>query len=143
MGGIPDTIPHRLLGHARTRPSSPAYYAKVGGRWQPTSYRRYVEECRTAGRALMALGFARNAKVSILGFNRPEWVIFNHGAMMAGGAAAGIYTTCSPDEVAYIVDHSESGPRRGSRAVREGRRAARQAPAPEMDRHDARRAGDR
>jgi long-chain acyl-CoA synthetase len=108
MGGIPDTIPHRLLGHARTRPSSPAYYAKVGGRWQPTSYRRYVEECRTAGRALMALGFARNAKVSILGFNRPEWVIFNHGAMMAGGAAAGIYTTCSPDEVAYIVDHSES-----------------------------------
>jgi long-chain acyl-CoA synthetase len=108
VGGGSDTIPHRLLGHARTRPSSPAYYAKVGGAWQPTSYRRYVDECRTAGRALVALGFARGGVVAILGFNRPEWVIFNHGAMLAGGAGAGIYTTCSPDEVAYIVDHSES-----------------------------------
>ena len=108
MVGSPDTIPHRLLGHGRVRPSSPAYFAKVDGRWQPTTYRRYVEECRAAARALMALGFGRDAKVSILGFNRPEWVIFNHGAMLAGGAAAGIYTTCSADEVAYIVDHSES-----------------------------------
>jgi long-chain acyl-CoA synthetase len=106
--GTPDTISHRLLQHARTRPSTPAYYAKVGGRWQPTTWRRYVEECRTAARALMALGFERDGKVSILGFNRPEWVILNHGAMLAGGAAAGIYTTSSPDEVAYIVDHSGS-----------------------------------
>src|SRR5262245_61487572 len=28
--------------------------------------------------------------------------------MMAGGVPAGIYTTCSPDEVQYIVHHSES-----------------------------------
>ncbi|MGN6110928.1 MAG: AMP-dependent synthetase/ligase, partial [Kofleriaceae bacterium] len=47
-------------------------------------------------------------KVAILGFNRPEWVILDHAAMMAGGAAAGIYTTCSPDEVQYIVHHSEA-----------------------------------
>ena len=42
------------------------------------------------------------------GFNRPEWVIFDHAAMMAGGAPAGIYTTCSPEEVQYIVHHSEA-----------------------------------
>jgi long-chain acyl-CoA synthetase len=103
-----DTIPHRLLAHAQVRPSAPAYYAKRDGKWQPTTWRRFVEECRTAARALIGLGFARDGKVSILGFNRPEWVIFNHAAMLAGGAPAGIYTTCSPDEVAYIVDHSES-----------------------------------
>ena len=28
--------------------------------------------------------------------------------MMAGGVPAGIYTTCSPEEVQYIVHHSES-----------------------------------
>jgi long-chain acyl-CoA synthetase len=28
--------------------------------------------------------------------------------MVAGGAPAGIYTTCSPEEVAYIVGHSEA-----------------------------------
>src|SRR5262249_20909950 len=43
-----------------------------------------------------------------LGYNRPEWVILCHAAMMTGGAAAGIYTTCSPDEVQYIIHHSEA-----------------------------------
>ena len=61
-----------------------------------------------AARALIALGLPRGGKVAILGFNRPEWVIFDHAAMMAGGAAAGIYTTCSAEEVQYIVHHAEA-----------------------------------
>ena len=102
------TIPHRVLRQAADRPSTIAYQAKVNGRWQPTTWRTYGEQIRTAARALIALGLPRGGKVSILGFNRPEWVIFDHAAMMAGGCPAGIYTTCSPDEVQYIVHHSES-----------------------------------
>jgi len=105
---VKDTIPHRVLRQATTRPSTIAYQAKVNGRWQPTTWRMYVDQIRTCARALMALGLPRGGKVSILGFNRPEWVIFGHAAMMAGGAPAGIYTTCSPEEVQYIVHHSES-----------------------------------
>jgi long-chain acyl-CoA synthetase len=57
---------------------------------------------------LISLGFPRGGKVAILGFNRPEWVVFDHASMMAGGVPAGIYTTCSPEEVQYIVHHSEA-----------------------------------
>jgi long-chain acyl-CoA synthetase len=103
-----DTIPHRLLQQAVRNPSSIAYQAKVNGRWQPTTWHTYAEQVRTAARALIALGLPRGGKVAILGFNRPEWAIFAHAAMMAGGAAAGIYTTNSPDEVQYIVHHSEA-----------------------------------
>src|SRR6187549_1225013 len=103
-----DTIPHRLLKQAEVRPSAVAYQAKVGGRWQPTTWRGFADQVRTAARALIALGFPRGGKVAILGFNRPEWVILDHAAMMAGGAAAGIYTTCSAEEVQYIVHHSEA-----------------------------------
>src|SRR5688572_1780630 len=103
-----DTIPHRLLKQAEVRPSAVAYQAKVGGRWQPTTWRGFVDQVRLAARALIALGFPRGGKVAILGFNRPEWVILDHAAMMAGGAAAGIYTTCSAEEVQYIVHHSEA-----------------------------------
>jgi len=81
---------------------------KQAGVWRPTTWRQYVDEIRTAARALIALGFPRGGTVAILGFNKPEWVIFDHAAMMAGGAAAGIYTTCSAEEVQYIVDHSEA-----------------------------------
>ncbi|MBS1119622.1 MAG: Long-chain-fatty-acid--CoA ligase [Deltaproteobacteria bacterium] len=103
-----DTIPHRLLRQAAERPSTIAYQAKVAGRWQPTTWRTFADEIRTAARALIALGLPRHGKVAILGFNRPEWVIVNHAAMMAAGAAAGIYTTCSAEEVQYIVHHSEA-----------------------------------
>ena len=103
-----DTIPHRLLAQASQRPEAIAYQHKVEGRWQPTTWRAFADQVRAAARALIALGVERGGKVSILGFNRPEWVIFDHAAMMAGAAPAGIYTTCSPEEVEYIIHHSES-----------------------------------
>ncbi|HEX7701781.1 MAG TPA: long-chain fatty acid--CoA ligase [Kofleriaceae bacterium] len=103
-----DTIPQRVLRQANERPSTIAYQAKVDGRWQPTTWRTYVDQIRTAARALIALGLPPGGKISILGFNRPEWVILDHAAMMAGGAPAGIYTTSSADEVQYIIHHSES-----------------------------------
>ena len=103
-----DTIPHRVLRTAASKPSTIAYQAKVNGRWQPTTWKTYADQIRTAARAMIGLGLPRGGKVSILGFNRPEWVIFDHAAMMAGACPAGIYTTCSPDEVQYIVHHSES-----------------------------------
>jgi len=103
-----DTIPHRLLAQASQRPTAIAYQHKVGGNWQPATWRDLAEAVRTAARALIALGLPRGGKVSLLGFNRPEWAIFDHAAMMAGGAPAGIYTTFSAEEVQYIIHHSES-----------------------------------
>ncbi len=103
-----DLIPHRLLAQAVRQPTAPAYVAKVGGRWQTTTWKAYVDQVRTVARALLALGLPRGGTVAALGFNRPEWVILDHAAMLAGGAIAGIYTTCSRDEVEYIVRHSEA-----------------------------------
>ena len=102
------TIAHALLRTAAKQPSADAYLAKVGGRWQATSWRTFAEQVRTAARALIQLGLTPGETVAILGFNRPEWVILDHAAMMAGGVVAGIYTTSSRDEVEYIVEHCEA-----------------------------------
>ncbi len=103
-----DTIPHRLLEQSRRRPHGPAYYEKQNGRWVATSWRNYADSVRRCARALIAIGFERRDTVAILGFNCAEWVILDHAAMAAGGAPAGIYTTCSPSEIEYIVGHAES-----------------------------------
>jgi long-chain acyl-CoA synthetase len=103
-----DTIPLRLIKRAESDPYSPAYYVKDGGRWKPTNWRTYAKEVRAVGKSLLALGVAAKGSVSILGFNRPEWVLFDLGAMSIGAYAAGVYTTCSPEEVQYIVDHAEA-----------------------------------
>ena len=103
-----DTIPLRLMNQAKIRPNDPAYFVKQAGFWRGTSWSEYAAEVRTAAKAMIALGLEKGQNVAILGFNRPEWVIFDVAAMAAGGAGAGIYTTCSPTEVQYIVHHAEA-----------------------------------
>jgi long-chain acyl-CoA synthetase len=98
----------RLMQQARLRPHAPAYYVKQGDTWRPTTWKAYATEARRAARALMALGLSPGGKVAQLGFNRPEWALFQLGAMSAGGAGVGVYTTCSAEEVQYIVDHAEA-----------------------------------
>ncbi len=104
-----DSIPRRLLEKAKSRPTSPAYYVRAAtGTWTPTDWATYAREVRRAARALISLGMAEGGSVAILGYNRPEWAIMDLACMMARGAPAGIYTTCSPTEVSYIVDHAEA-----------------------------------
>lgn len=103
-----DTILHRLHENGRIRPNAPAYYEKIGTAWVPTSWKEYTNQVRQAARALVALGVEAGQNVTILGFNRSEWVIFDLASMMVGGAPAGIYTTNSAEECKYIIENSES-----------------------------------
>jgi long-chain acyl-CoA synthetase len=111
-----DTIIHRFLNQSKLRPKAPAYHVKKAGGWQATSWQSYNDEVRQAARALLTLGLGRRhdsgegdaSCVCILGFNRPEWAIMDFAAMTAGGVPAGIYTTCSAAEVAYIVGHTDA-----------------------------------
>ncbi|WP_394822855.1 AMP-dependent synthetase/ligase [Pendulispora albinea] len=103
-----ETIVERLFNQAKIRPNAPAYYEKQGGAYVSTSWQGYVDQVRAAGKALIALGVKPGGTVSILGYNRPEWVITNLAAMSVGAAAAGIYVTSSAPEVHYIVGHAAS-----------------------------------
>ncbi len=103
-----DTIVHRLFLQGERRPEAPAMFEKRGGVWRAISYGAYADTVRRIGRALLSLGFEPGNTVALIGFNRPEWVMTMMGAMAAGGAGAGIYTTSSPVEVAYIVGHAEA-----------------------------------
>ena len=104
-----ESIPHRLFQRAQTMGAKPAYYEKKGDQWVSTNWETYASQVRQAAKALVALGVEPGHTVCILGFNRSEWVIFDLAAMAIGAVPAGIYTTCSPMEVQYIVDHSEAG----------------------------------
>ena len=103
-----DTIPYRLFQQAKTRPDAPAYYRKVAGTYRATSYREYAAQVKRAARALISLGLPVGGTTVILGYNRPEWAIMDLATMSAGGAPAGIYTTCSASEVRYITHHVEA-----------------------------------
>ena len=103
-----DSIPSRLFAQAERQPSAPAYAVRGPHGWAVTSWRDYAADVMRATKALIKLGFRPGQSACILGFNRPEWVILDVACMAAGGAPAGIYTTCSPSEVQYILHHAEA-----------------------------------
>lgn len=121
-------IPHRIFEQARRRPSRPAYFRKEQGAWKATSWEVYANQIRRAGKAMIALGVAPGGTVCILGFTRPEWVIFDIACMAIGGVPAGIYTTSSPEECTYILNHAEAsllliedeGPWKKIKKIRDG-----------------------
>ena len=85
-----------------------AYHIKQGDEWISFTYEQYYQEAVQVSQSLIKLGIQPADKICILSFNRPEWVIADLAAMMVGGIPAGIYQTCSPQEVQYIIHHSES-----------------------------------
>jgi len=105
---VADSIPSRFFAQGRTRPDDPAAHVRKDGAWQAMSWAAYTGLTRRIARALIALGFAPGQATCLLGFNRVEWVTFALGTQAAGGVPAGIYTTCSPVEVQYIVHHAEA-----------------------------------
>jgi long-chain acyl-CoA synthetase len=61
---------------------------------------------RRAARAFIALGVKPGECVSIMGPNRPEWVIADLAAIAAGAVPAPIYPTLTAEQAGYIARHS-------------------------------------
>lgn len=76
--------------------------------WQEWTYDEYWKESKNAAKAFIKLGLERYHSVCILGFNAPEWLFAQLGAIMAGGIAAGIYATNQAEACKYIIEHSRA-----------------------------------
>ncbi len=103
-----ETILTHLDAHAADRPDDSAFAAKHGEEWITTSWSQYRDLVRQAGRGFLGLRVQPGGTVGILGFNRPEWAIGCLGAAAGGGVPVGIYQTCAPNQVGYILGHAES-----------------------------------
>jgi long-chain acyl-CoA synthetase len=102
------TIIERFHERVRNSPDKVALRFKRGGEWQDITWRGYGDTVRRAAKALLSLGYDHSDKISLLSGNRPEWHIIDVASMALGGATAAIYATNSPEQVAYIVEHSDS-----------------------------------
>ncbi|ETW01418.1 hypothetical protein H310_06947 [Aphanomyces invadans] len=83
-----------------------ALYSKQDGEWKILTWNQYYAKCVAFAKSLLALGFDPFDAVSIIGFNAAEWMISDLGCILAGGLAAGIYSTNSADAAKYVADHS-------------------------------------
>jgi len=99
------TVIRRLDASASRHADRPALGFKTAGGWQTLSWSDYRDLVKRAARGLIRLGVAPGEGVAIMGFNRPEWFVADLAAIACGGVPAGIYTTSTAEQCAYIADH--------------------------------------
>ena len=103
-----NTIPQLFLDRtekSKTRPAIGWIENGVVREWTYADYRRAVE-CLSL--ALRKHGLQPQEKVALLSSTRREWNLIDLAIQAARGVTVPVYPSYLPDEVAYIVNHSES-----------------------------------
>ena len=98
-----------LLENATKYANMPALSSKdKSGNWNTTTWAEFSGETMAVAKSLTALGFQKGDKLSIYSYNRKEWYIAYAAANFCNGAGVGVYHTCSPEEVEWVVGNSDS-----------------------------------
>ena len=104
-----DTFPKLLIEQARKYGSRKiALREKDLGIWQSFTWEDYLEKVKYFSLGMISLGFQPGDKISVIGDNKPEWLIAELAAQAAGGFGTGIYQDSILKEVTYIINHSET-----------------------------------
>ena len=64
----------------------------------------YAERVRRLAGAFSALGVRRGHTVGFMLTNRPEFHLLDTAAMHLGATPFSIYNTCSPEQIAYLLE---------------------------------------
>ena len=103
------TTPEYLISNANDIPNQPAISWKDGsGNWVTLTWSEFYETAKEVARSLISMGFEAGDKLSIYSYNRYEWYTAYVAANMCNGVAVGVYHTCSPEEVEWVVGNSDS-----------------------------------
>lgn len=100
-----ETVAQVLERTARQHTNRPALRVKRGGAWQTTTWAEYREQALAVATGIAGLGLEPGRGVAILSANRPEWLLADVGAIVAGGVPAGIYTTSTAEQGRYVARH--------------------------------------
>lgn len=104
----PRTLPQLFAQQVARLGDRLAIRFKDYGIWHRVTWRQYGEEVDRVAAALLAFGLGCQENVAVLGENRPEWLYCHLGIQTAGGATCGIYPTSAPEQIKYLLNHSEA-----------------------------------
>lgn len=105
---IAESFPAVFFRQVEAMKDRVALRRKEHGIWKRMTWKEYGDRVQEAAAGLLALGIGPRERVAILGENRPEWLICHLAVMSIGCVTCGVYSTSAPEQVAYVVGHSES-----------------------------------
>jgi long-chain acyl-CoA synthetase len=103
----PKTLGQMVLD-AAARFDGVALQSERDGRTVKVSYPELGAISIEIAQGLISLGIEPGDRVAILGLTSAEWTLADCGSLCAGAVVTPIYHTNSPEECAYVLDHSQA-----------------------------------
>jgi long-chain acyl-CoA synthetase len=76
--------------------------------WTTTSWTEFGSRARDFAKGMIALGLQPGEFVNLIGSNDPLYAFSDFGVLLAGGIPVSLYNTLAPEQIEYIVVHSEA-----------------------------------
>ncbi|MFL5344614.1 MAG: AMP-dependent synthetase/ligase [Hyalangium sp.] len=97
-----------LLIHRAQESSKVAVTHKKDGKWQEVSWSEVLQQVKTLSAALLAQGVKPGDRVAIFAGTSLQWLVCDLAISAAQASTVPIYSSNTPDEVRYILNHSET-----------------------------------
>jgi long-chain acyl-CoA synthetase len=88
--------------------AGPAYLVQEADGWREVSWEEAARAVDELAHGLLALGIRKGDAFAILGSTRLEWALFDFALGLVGAIGAPIYANSSPNDCAYVIEHSEA-----------------------------------
>jgi long-chain acyl-CoA synthetase len=102
------TLPQIMKKNSEIYPDKPAFRFKRKGKWEDITFKQFYIKVMMAARGLMRLGVKQGDKIAILSENRPFWAEADFAILSIGAINVPIYPTSTPEQIKYILNHSEA-----------------------------------
>jgi long-chain acyl-CoA synthetase len=102
------TIPALWRDALLERRSTPAYLVETDNAWREVSWDEAATAVDELAHGLLALGVRKGDAFAIMARTSFEWALFDFALAHVGGITAPIYSSSSPKDAAYVLEHSES-----------------------------------
>ena len=105
----PDTLPKLLRRNfERWGDTEVAFRDKDYGIWNEYTWKDVYEDVKYFSLGLISLGLGPGERAAVIGDNEPQWYWASFAIQAARGITVALFTDAIPDEIQYIVDHSDS-----------------------------------
>jgi long-chain acyl-CoA synthetase len=105
---LENTLVGLVVKNAMEMPDEVAMREKRYGVWQPITWSEFQTAIQRFALGIKVLGFEEGQNITIIGDNKPEWVIAELGCMAAGGLPTGAYPDSLAEEMEYLISYSEA-----------------------------------
>src|SRR5512145_1262391 len=102
------TLSRMFLNRIEEGGDAVRFLVPADGALTPMTYREVGAAVRELAHGLMSLGLAKGDKVAILSSTRVEWALADIAGILGGLVTVPIYPSNLPDQVEFILAHSEA-----------------------------------